>query len=73
MKFAFQHRIHNNSAAQHNNLEIISKMSPNSEISYNFVPENNFDMNKNQYLTGGQFAYRRKDGVLIVPVGCLKK
>ena len=24
-------------------------------------------------LTGGQFAYRRKDGVLIVPIGCLKK
>ena len=23
-------------------------------------------------LTGGQFAYRRKDGVCIVPVGCLK-
>ena len=23
-------------------------------------------------LTGGQFAYRRKDGVWIVPVGCLK-
>jgi predicted AAA+ superfamily ATPase len=23
-------------------------------------------------LTGGQFAYRRKDGVLVVPVGCLK-
>jgi len=23
-------------------------------------------------LTGGQFAYQRKDGVLIVPVGCLK-
>ena len=24
-------------------------------------------------LTGGQFAYQRKDGVLIVPIGCLKK
>ena len=24
-------------------------------------------------LTGGQFAYRRKDGILIVPIGCLKK
>lgn len=23
-------------------------------------------------LTGGQFAYRRKDGVLIVPIGCLR-
>ena len=23
-------------------------------------------------LTGGQYAYRRKDGVLIVPIGCLK-
>jgi predicted AAA+ superfamily ATPase len=23
-------------------------------------------------LTGGEFAYRRKDGVLVVPVGCLK-
>jgi predicted AAA+ superfamily ATPase len=23
-------------------------------------------------ITGGQYAYRRKDGVLIVPVGCLK-
>ena len=23
-------------------------------------------------LTGGQFAYQRKDGVLIVPIGCLK-
>ncbi|MCI2082940.1 MAG: DUF4143 domain-containing protein [Bacteroidales bacterium] len=23
-------------------------------------------------LTGGQFAYRRKDGVLIVPIGCMK-
>ena len=24
-------------------------------------------------LTGGQYAYRRKDGVLIVPIGCLNK
>ena len=24
-------------------------------------------------LTGGQFAYRRNDGVLLVPIGCLKK
>ncbi|MBP3228602.1 MAG: ATP-binding protein [Bacteroidaceae bacterium] len=23
-------------------------------------------------LTGGQFAYRRKDGVLVVPIGCLR-
>jgi len=23
-------------------------------------------------LTGGQFAYRRKDGVFVVPIGCLK-
>ncbi len=23
-------------------------------------------------LTGGEFAYRRKDGVLVVPIGCLK-
>ncbi len=23
-------------------------------------------------LTRGQFAYRRKDGVLVVPIGCLK-
>lgn len=23
-------------------------------------------------LTGGQFAYRRKDGVIVVPIGCLK-
>jgi hypothetical protein len=23
-------------------------------------------------ITGGQYAYRRKDGVLIVPIGCLK-
>jgi len=23
-------------------------------------------------VTGGQFAYRRKDGVLVVPVGCLR-
>ena len=23
-------------------------------------------------LTGGQYAYRRKDGVLIVPIGCLR-
>lgn len=23
-------------------------------------------------LTGGEFAYRRPDGVLIVPIGCLK-
>ncbi len=23
-------------------------------------------------LTGGQFAYRREDGVLIIPLGCLK-
>ncbi len=23
-------------------------------------------------LTGGQYAYRRKDGVLVVPIGCLK-
>jgi len=24
-------------------------------------------------ITGGQFAYQRKDGVLIVPIGCFKK
>jgi len=24
-------------------------------------------------LTGGQYAYRRKDGVLVVPIGCLKQ
>jgi len=24
-------------------------------------------------LTGGQYAFRRKDGVLVVPIGCLKK
>lgn len=23
-------------------------------------------------LTGGEFAYRRKDGVWVVPVGCLR-
>jgi len=23
-------------------------------------------------VTGGEFAYRRKDGVLVVPLGCLK-
>ena len=23
-------------------------------------------------LTGGEFAYQRKDGVLVVPIGCLK-
>ena len=23
-------------------------------------------------LTGGEYAYQRKDGVLIVPIGCLK-
>jgi len=23
-------------------------------------------------LTGGEFAYRRDDGVLVVPIGCLK-
>ena len=23
-------------------------------------------------LTGGQYAYRRKDGVYVVPIGCLK-
>jgi len=23
-------------------------------------------------ITGGQYAYRRKDGVLVVPIGCLK-
>ena len=23
-------------------------------------------------LTGGQFAYQRDDGVLIVPLGCMK-
>ncbi len=23
-------------------------------------------------LTGGQFAYRRSDGVFVVPIGCLK-
>ena len=23
-------------------------------------------------LTGGQYAYRRKDGVFVVPIGCLK-
>ena len=24
-------------------------------------------------LTGGQFAYRRNDGVLVVPIGCLRE
>ena len=23
-------------------------------------------------LTGGEYAYRRKDGVLVVPIGCMK-
>ena len=23
-------------------------------------------------LTGGEYAYQRKDGVLVVPIGCLK-
>jgi hypothetical protein len=23
-------------------------------------------------LTGGQYAYRRNDGIWIVPIGCLK-
>ena len=23
-------------------------------------------------ITGGQYAYRRIDGVLVVPIGCLK-
>ena len=23
-------------------------------------------------LTGGQFAYKRKDNVLVVPIGCMK-
>lgn len=23
-------------------------------------------------ITGGQYAYRRQDGVLVVPLGCLK-
>lgn len=23
-------------------------------------------------LTGGQFAYEREDGVLVVPIGCLR-
>ena len=23
-------------------------------------------------ITGGQFAYRRNDGVLVVPIGCLR-
>ena len=23
-------------------------------------------------LTGGEFAYRREDGVLVIPVGCLR-
>ena len=23
-------------------------------------------------LTGGQYAYRRNDGVLVVPIGCLR-
>ena len=23
-------------------------------------------------ITGGQFAYRRQDGVFVVPIGCLK-
>ena len=23
-------------------------------------------------LTGGQYAYRREDGVYVVPIGCLK-
>jgi len=25
-----------------------------------------------EYATSGQYAYQRKDGVLVVPVGCLK-
>jgi hypothetical protein len=23
-------------------------------------------------LTGGEYAYRRDDGILVVPIGCLK-
>jgi hypothetical protein len=23
-------------------------------------------------ITGGQYAYQRKDGVLVVPIGCLR-
>jgi len=25
-----------------------------------------------EVITGGQYAYRRNDGVLVVPIGCLK-
>lgn len=23
-------------------------------------------------ITGGEFAYKREDGILVVPIGCLK-
>jgi len=39
-----------------------------NKIDTNKMKEPSFLM----VLTGGQFAYRRKDGVLIVPIGCLK-
>ena len=37
--------------------------------------ENDEKMGKPSFLmvlTGGEFAYQRKDGVLVVPIGCLK-
>jgi predicted AAA+ superfamily ATPase len=40
--------------------------------------KNKIDLNKMRepsflmVLTGGQFAYRRKDGIFVVPIGCLK-
>ncbi len=36
-------------------------------ISKDFAPPR-FKM----ILTGGEYAYARKDGVLVVPLGCLK-
>ena len=43
-----------------------------------WVPEATIDTDKIgepaflMVLTGGQYAYRRNDGMFVVPIGCLK-
>lgn len=39
-----------------------------AKIDEDNIPQASFLM----VITGGQYAYRRNDGVLVVPIGCLK-
>ena len=48
--------------AAHNLLALKAKIDENKMGQASFL----------MVITGGQYAYRRKDGVLVVPIGCLK-